>query len=95
MDNFGYTNQVLVQESSSELSFYVPIYITCKIKNIQQVEVHSLEATVNCVVLFNVYYGNLPNFLIDQLENSIVVQMNRGEAFKLEDDGIVIKLKKD
>ena len=60
----GYTNQVLFQQSKKSITFYVPTYVTCKIKSIQDVSVQSLLGNVSCAMILNIFYGDIPEEII-------------------------------
>ena len=59
-DDLGFTNQILVEESKKSIGYYVPVYITCKIKAIQDVSLQALTGNVSCALILNVAYGDLP-----------------------------------
>lgn len=44
-------------------------------------------------MIINVYYGDLPDEIVEYLSKNIIIQLNRGEAIKLEDDGLTITFK--
>lgn len=94
-EHLGFTNQVLCQESKKAVTFYLPVYITNKIKSIQDVSIQSLTGDVSCAIIINIFYGDIPEEIVEHLKTSILVQLNRGEAIKLEDDGISITTKND
>jgi len=73
----------------------LPVYITNKIKSIQDVSVQSLTGNISCALIINIFFGDIPEEILKKLENSIVVQLNRGEAMFLADDGITITFKRD
>jgi hypothetical protein len=77
------------------MNYYLPVYITNKIKSIQDVSVQSLTGNISCAIIINVFHEGVPEEVVDRLENSMIVQLNRGEAIKLEDDGITITVKRD
>ncbi len=71
------------------------MFVTNKIKNIQDVSVQSLTGNISCTMIINVCFEGIPEEIVKKLENSIIIQLNRGEAIKLEDDGITITVKRD
>ena len=66
-EQLGFTNQVLVQDSRKTVNFFLPVYITCKIKSIQDVSVQSLTGNISCAMIINVRYDDLPEEIIDKL----------------------------
>jgi hypothetical protein len=86
---------VLFQENRKAINYYLPVYITNKIKSIQDVSVQNLTGNISCAMIINIGYEGLPEEIIQRLESSIIIQLNRGEAIKLEDDGISITVKRD
>ena len=73
----------------------MPVFITNKIKSIQDISVQSLTGNISCALIVNVCFEGLPEEIIKKLESAIIIQQNRGEAIKLEDDGITITVKRD
>jgi hypothetical protein len=59
-EHLGFTNQVLCQESKKAVTFYLPVYITNKIKSIQDVSIQSLTGDVSCAIIINIFYGDIP-----------------------------------
>ena len=59
-EQLGFSNQVLVQEGRKTVNFFLPVYITCKIKSIQDVSVQSLTGNISCAMIINVRYDDLP-----------------------------------
>ena len=59
-DQLGFTNQILVQEGRKTVNFFVPVYVTCKIKSIQDVSVHSLTGNISCALIINIRYDEIP-----------------------------------
>ena len=94
-DQLGFTNQVLVQEGRKSVNFFLPVYVTCKIKSIKDVSVQALTGNISCALIVNVKYGDLPEEIVKKLENSIILQLNCGEAMLLTHDGISISLKRN
>jgi hypothetical protein len=85
---------VLVQEGRKSVNFYVPTFVACKIKSIQDVSVQSLTGNISCCLLIYIKYGDIPEEIVNKMENSIILQLNRGEAMLLAEDGLTITLKK-
>lgn len=77
-EQLGFTNQVLVQEGRKSVNFFLPVYVTCKIKSIKDVSVHALTGNISCALIVNVKYGDLPEEIVNKLENSIIMQLNCG-----------------
>jgi len=49
-----------VQEGRKSVTFYVPTFVACKIKSIQDVSVHSLTGNISCALLVYINYGEMP-----------------------------------
>ena len=60
----GFTNQVLVESSQKSTTYYVPVFITCKIKSIQDVSVQSLTGNISCAMIVNISYGDMPEEIV-------------------------------
>lgn len=86
---------MLFSESKKAINFFLPVYVTNKIKSIQDVSVQSLTGNISCALIINVFFGDIPEEIIKKLEDSIVVQLNRGESMFLADDGISVTVKRD
>lgn len=54
----------------------------------------SLTGNISCALIINVCFEGLPEEIVKKLESSIIIQLNRGEAIKLEEDGITITVKR-
>lgn len=69
---------MLVQGGKKSINYYLPVYITNKIKSIQDVSVQSLTGNISCALIINVFHEGIPMEIVDRLENSMIVQLNRG-----------------
>ncbi len=58
---------MLIQEDKKCVNLFLPVYVTCKIKSIQDVSVHSLTGNVSCAIIINVCYGDLPDEIVTKL----------------------------
>jgi hypothetical protein len=74
----GFTNQVLYQENKKCINYYLPVFITNKIKSIQDISVQSLTGNISCALIINVCFEGLPEEVVKKLEDSIIIQLNRG-----------------
>ena len=45
-------------------------------------------------MIVTVFYEGLPEEVVKVLENSIIIQLNKGEPVKLEEDGKMTSMKK-
>lgn len=86
---------MLVQQGKKAINLYLPVYVTCKIKSIQDVSVQLLTGNISCALIINILYGDIPEEIINKLESSIIVQLNRGEVMLLADDGLTIACKRN
>jgi hypothetical protein len=77
------------------VNFYIPVYVACKIKSIQDVSAQTLTGNISCALIINVKYGDLPEEIVEKLEKGIIIQLNRGEAMQLADDGLNITFKRN
>jgi hypothetical protein len=76
----GWTNNVLVEKVKEKTTYFVPVYLRLKVKNIVDLSLASLQATFNADLIFTIYYGGLNPEYIDLLKSSIVLQFNRDES---------------
>lgn len=84
-----------MQEGRKTTTLFLPVYVACKIKSIQDVSVQSLTGNISCALIISISYADLPEELIAKLENSVVLQLNRGEPMILADDGLNITCKRN
>jgi hypothetical protein len=79
----GWTNAILVDHQKEKTVYYVPCYLRLKVKNFISVFLSSQEAEINADLLFSVYYGSLPQFTLQELQQNIILQFNRNDAINL------------
>jgi hypothetical protein len=77
-DNLGFTNQILIQDSEKAVQIYVPIYISLKVKSIQDLNIKDLVAKIQTVLIVTLYVESLPEQILDALRSKVMVQVNRG-----------------
>lgn len=63
--------------------YYVPCYLRHKLKHFHSISLETLTAEFSSVLLFSVYYGDLPAHVVEQLQEGIVLQFNRNEPVEL------------
>ncbi len=61
----GWTNNVLVEEYDEKIIYYLPCYLRLKVKNFISISLESLSGSFNSVLVFSVYYGYLPNDIVE------------------------------
>ena len=57
-----------------------------KIKNFVSIALSDKSSTLNCTILFTVYYGNLPKPVVNSLKNKFVINLIRNESITLKSD---------
>jgi hypothetical protein len=60
----GWTNNVLFEHQKERDVYYLPCYLRLKIKKFMSINIFSQEAEINADLLFTVYYGLIPAFII-------------------------------
>lgn len=106
--NGRWTNDVLVQVNPKHTIYYLPVYVRYKVKNIEEMLFEGLKGKVSGVMLIDVYYGNMPENIINQFLRvkkipdddpdftPMVMQVARGEIIELVQSlGITIKREKE
>lgn len=48
-------------------TYYLPGYLRLNVKNFTSINLENLESEFNAAIIFSVYYGALPEHLIDHL----------------------------
>jgi hypothetical protein len=86
---------VLTQDTGKETQIFVPAYVSLKVKNIQELKFKDLEANIHCVLIIVFNLQDLPEDIKKPLRSKVMVQINRGNSFFLnEEEGKTnIKLK--
>lgn len=60
----AWTNNVLYERQKENLIYYVPCYLRLKVKNFISLNVETLTAEINVVMIFTLFYGGLPKHVI-------------------------------
>ncbi len=55
-----------------------------KCKNFVSMDINHLLGTANIDLIFTVFYGNLPEVVVNYLQTHIVLRFNKGKSFRLK-----------
>ena len=79
-----HSNNILVEKTDKEDIYYLPAYIRLKVKNFTAMDLGSLDAEMNCTIIFTVFYGGLDSEIVEKLTTDIVFLFNRNDALELQ-----------
>jgi hypothetical protein len=65
---------------------FLPVYISLKVKSIQEISLGELMARIGCVLIIFINIKGLPRAVIDHLKENVLVQVNRGDSFLLKEE---------
>ena len=85
----GLTNQVLVERKKDATTYYLPTYIRFKVKDVDRLDIGSLEGSIEGTMLLTFHYGEIPLSIIEQFvgedsPKAILLQFNQMEAMELK-----------
>ena len=87
----GFTNNVLSCDTVAETTFFVPVYIRIKLKNIVGLDFKSAIGVINASLLVSIFYGDLHETVITDIENKTALEFSRHETIYLGKDENVKK----
>ena len=61
----------------------MPCYLRLKVKNIVDISLTAMQASFNADLIFTIYHKALEETLVQQLQESIVMQFNRNDSILL------------
>lgn len=90
------TNEVLRESKKKKTIYYIPCYVRFKVKELLNINIDDLTATVSGTLLVTIYYGNMDRKIVDQFtgegNKAILLQFSRQESILLQEDkGITFK----
>lgn len=71
-----YANNVRCREFEEDFWFVLPAYVRMTYQGITSLEVSTSSARMNAIIVISVYFGDLPDELVDELENSMSIKIN-------------------
>ena len=86
-----------MEKTKNGVVYYLPTYIRFKVKDIDRMEISSLEGTIDATFLLTFFYGEIPENIIDQFvgddaDQSILLQFNQMDSIELKvDKGITLR----
>lgn len=89
------TNVVFKEDKKKKVTYYLPCYVRFKVKELINVDIDDLTASVSGTLLFSFCYGNMDEELVDAFlegDKHILLQFSRQESIELsEEKGITFK----
>ena len=79
-----------------KILYYLPCYVRFKVKELLNINIEELTATVSGTLLVTIYYGNMNKSIVDQFtgegSKAILLQFSRQESMLLQEDkGVTFK----
>jgi hypothetical protein len=87
-EQHGWTNQILVHENDNKTQLFLPAYLRSKLKNIVSLDSSTGMGSMNCVIIFSVYYGGLNDIfpgILETIENNMALRFKIDPPMNLED----------
>jgi hypothetical protein len=82
----GWTNNILTEKQKDKTTYFVPCFLRLKVKNIVDLSLTSMQATLNADLIFTIYYGSLKPEHVELLKSNIVLQFNRDDSILVTKD---------